>query len=299
MTGAERVALRGRHLIGRDPARCDLHLSTSHISGVHAELRWEERGWCVVDLASRNGTYVDGERLGPGAERVLREGATLGFGGARAAWTLADARPPRAFAVSLDSGACEEAEEGVLELPQSTGCDAAVYRGGAVEWLVERAGGQAVIRDGEVLNLAERWRVFLPGRIERTLTLDDAWSLERLTLAFLVSRDEEDIVLRLQERDRCLELPHRSHHSLLLALARERLRDRDNAALTGGSQGWLDRELLLSRLKISIATLDQQVHRARQHFQQLEIHGARRLIERRRGSGALRIGAARLDVRAG
>jgi len=252
----------------------------------------------VVDLASRNGTYVDGERLAPGAERVLAEGAKLGFGGAHATWSLARACPPRAFAVSLDSGAREQAAEGVLELPSLTGAEAAIYRVGRAEWTVERAAGRAAVRDGEVLDLGERWRVFLPGSLERTATLAGGWSLERLTLVFHVSRDEEDIVLHLRDRDEHLTLPHRSHHVLLLALGRERLRDAENEALSGRSQGWMDRDLLLSQLKITTATLDQQVHRARQQFQQLQIHEARRLVERRRGSGALRIGAARLEVRA-
>jgi hypothetical protein len=41
----------------------DIVLRDPKVSGVHAELRWGGRGWVVTDLASRNGTWVNGRRV--------------------------------------------------------------------------------------------------------------------------------------------------------------------------------------------------------------------------------------------
>jgi pSer/pThr/pTyr-binding forkhead associated (FHA) protein len=48
--------------IGRDP-ECELSITERAVSKVHAEVRWEEGQWWIVDVHSRNGTYLDGERI--------------------------------------------------------------------------------------------------------------------------------------------------------------------------------------------------------------------------------------------
>jgi pSer/pThr/pTyr-binding forkhead associated (FHA) protein len=48
--------------IGRSP-ECDLVLPVPAVSKSHAEVRFEDRRWWLVDLQSRNGTYLNGERI--------------------------------------------------------------------------------------------------------------------------------------------------------------------------------------------------------------------------------------------
>ena len=48
--------------IGRDP-ECELSVTERAVSKVHAEVRYEEGHWWIVDVQSRNGTYLDGERI--------------------------------------------------------------------------------------------------------------------------------------------------------------------------------------------------------------------------------------------
>lgn len=44
--------------LGRDP-KCDIVLPDDSVSGTHATLVQGQRGWRLIDLGSRNGTYVD------------------------------------------------------------------------------------------------------------------------------------------------------------------------------------------------------------------------------------------------
>lgn len=46
-------------------------------SANHAEARWEDGAWVIVDLESRNGTFIAGERV---RRRVLKGGEELAFG---------------------------------------------------------------------------------------------------------------------------------------------------------------------------------------------------------------------------
>lgn len=63
--------------IGRDPQSCQLALLHPSISLVHARLHLDDGGWTVEDAGSRNGTYVDDQRIE--AQR-LATGAKLRFG---------------------------------------------------------------------------------------------------------------------------------------------------------------------------------------------------------------------------
>lgn len=65
--------------IGRLPD-CEILLTDSNVSRHHAEIRPRGDDFVLVDLGSTNGTKVNGIRV---AERVLRDGDELTFGGTR------------------------------------------------------------------------------------------------------------------------------------------------------------------------------------------------------------------------
>lgn len=48
--------------IGRGP-ECDVVITEPAISRCHAEVRWQDGVWQLVDRGSRNGTYLDGEKI--------------------------------------------------------------------------------------------------------------------------------------------------------------------------------------------------------------------------------------------
>ena len=74
-TGAQ-VGIAAGLLVGREVPCASLALGRAMqdcatLSRVHAWLAWSDAGLTVVDLASRNGTWVDGERLLPGLPKVI------------------------------------------------------------------------------------------------------------------------------------------------------------------------------------------------------------------------------------
>lgn len=64
-------------VIGRVPAECDLTLFHASVSAQHARLEAAGPSWRVVDLGSKNGTFVDGVRV---EAAPVTDGAKLGFG---------------------------------------------------------------------------------------------------------------------------------------------------------------------------------------------------------------------------
>ncbi|HVV35821.1 MAG TPA: FHA domain-containing protein [Acidimicrobiales bacterium] len=80
-SGPERASLDGERLsIGKSPAN-DLVVRDATASRLHAVIERLGPGWVIRDLGSRNGTFVNGERIV--ADRALRGGDEIRVGAAR------------------------------------------------------------------------------------------------------------------------------------------------------------------------------------------------------------------------
>jgi hypothetical protein len=145
-----------------------------------------------------------------------------------------------------------------------------------------------VVVDGDA------WVLDLPGGAITTSELgEQPLPIEDVILRFGVSRDEEHIEVTVVEGPRTTVLPARSHHYLLLTLARARLDDQDPSP---GERGWVDRALLCRMLATEPNLLNVAVFRARKQFAEHGIHGAAAIIARRPGTGQLRLGTDRVEV---
>src|SRR4051812_29529558 len=79
----------GRTLIGKSPA-CEIRLSDPTVSRRHAALEIGERGLRLIDLESRNGTFVNNIRI---ADGFLRGGETLLVGSTHLSVDMGAAAP--------------------------------------------------------------------------------------------------------------------------------------------------------------------------------------------------------------
>jgi hypothetical protein len=80
----------------------------------------------------------------------------------------------------------------------------------------------------------------------------------------------------------------------LVTLARARLAEATEPPV---ERGWLEREELCRMLAIDELRLNVEVCRARKQFSALGIQGAATIVDRRMGSGRIRLGVERVDVR--
>jgi hypothetical protein len=92
-TTHHRFELKADTLIGSS-SRCDLALRHDSVSRIHASITWLNGGWYVEDRNSKNGTWVNGQRLAS-VHRPIQVGCVLRFG-ARAAeeWAVVSVAPP-------------------------------------------------------------------------------------------------------------------------------------------------------------------------------------------------------------
>lgn len=67
-------------LVGRDPKVCDLVVSDTSISRVHARISLVNGDLHIEDLDSTNGTFLDGKKLRPSTPVLMKSSASLMFG---------------------------------------------------------------------------------------------------------------------------------------------------------------------------------------------------------------------------
>lgn len=296
-TGAS-VALTTEHTIGRS-GQCLLRLHSPRASGMHALLRWTGEDWELRDLGSRNGTLIDGQRLDAGQRQLLAHGSALGFGDVEDPWDLIEAGPPEAAARD-GAGAWVIANDGLLLLPDACEPELVIYLDPDARWVVETAAEVTPLGEEPELSAGGRtWRVYTPRRVvpTNTSTPGRITTLDEIELRFEVSQDEEDVQLEIHAAGRMTRVPHHANHYFLLCLARARAEDRQLGDSPSGEQGWRYQDELCRQLRIPESQFNVTIYRARQLLVRAGVADAARLIERRRGSGQLRLGTERFSVR--
>ncbi|MEO0602551.1 MAG: FHA domain-containing protein [Myxococcota bacterium] len=290
---ARTVRLRDRHLVGRSP-RADLVLDDRRVSGEHAVIVWQ-RGWWVRDLGSRNGTFVAGRRLEAGAAESLATNTEVGFGASDHHWILTDDQPPSPWA---EGPVVVHGTGEMLALPDPERPTLTVFRDARARWVAEDADGLREVADGDTVEVEDAVFVLrLPEAVPGTL-LGGGAALGDLVLRFVVSHDEETTRLEVRGPAGTHDLGARSHHYLLLTLARARLADVERA-VPPETHGWLYQPELARGLGIDRALVNLHVYRARQQLLDLGVVDAAGLVERRPATEQLRLGTDRVEVNRG
>ena len=288
--------LFARHIVGRTRG-CDLCIGDISVSGIHAEIRWDGHSWQVLDLGSRNGTFIDGRRLGPGEQGVLRDGAMVAFGGDDKLYCLGDGSPPR-LSAQADDGTVVTADGDTLCLPSPDNCEVIILHEDD-SWFIADGDGRRGLEDQDsVVAGGQLWQLRIPEPAARTreLNIREEPELAASALTFVVSRDGEHVELTLEHGGGTMPIRYRSHHTLLVELARRRALDIEQGQLPESECGWIYQDEILRDLKIEVGRMNLWIHRARQQLLSLGVRDGESLVERRPGSSQLRLGVSRVRI---
>jgi hypothetical protein len=293
----ERCALWADHLIGRAP-EAELRLEHASVSWRHASVRWTGRGWELQDLGSLNGTFLNGNRVEPGARALLRIGSRVRFGDGHSDWMVVDVDPPEAGATDLDSGTHAAPLDGLIALPSPDAPELSLYRQSDGTWVAEAADRVWEPQRDEIIVVGGRRFRFEPGSaVHATSTsMRSRLTPGALELEFLVSRNEEQVDLSIVHAGQRTPLKPRAHTYLLLTLARLRVQDQADPALPPTSHGWVEQSRLLRMLATNLSQLTLDIYRARRQFSDAGVVDSAQIVERRTTSRELRIGVERLSV---
>ncbi len=282
----------------------EIVIDDARISQVHATISWTAPGvWEIRDLGSSNGSFVDGVRLHPGERRTLAVSACVSFGDHAPQWQVIAAGRPLPEARDLVTGQRHLGNAQMLTLQVNDGTSVDIFEERRGRWVVEEASGVARdLRHGEVIEVGGRpYKVSLPIPVpetEEVAAVADASEgpLATASLTFYVSADLESVELRVEWSGRTWTC-RKAYARALLALAEARVRDERAKKVSPHEQGWMyGDELCKVASYDGIARLNVEVHRARTEFARQGIPGAPAIVQRRRGTGQMRLGTNRVEV---
>ncbi len=287
------MLLAAEHVVGR-LVRSHLALQASFISTAHALLRWTGEFWELRDLGSKNGTYVDDQRVAVGTSVRLGPGVEIVFGEASETWQMVDDRGPAPAAVPLDGGDASLMKSGTILVP--TGADplASIHAEGE-GWVLEMDERTRPLEPGQEFEVAGRqWRFDCATGAAQTRASEIPWKrLSEVELVFGVSRNEEHVALKVRTGLIEQDLGERGAFYLALVLVEHRLKERDEGL---NEPGWLEVHELLEMVPeyTSSSHVNVAVCRLRQLLHAAGVQDAPRVIERRRGQ--LRFGTDRVQI---
>lgn len=291
-TGVE-VLLPTSCLIGRG-AHAVIRLDRLEVSNEHATLRWVSDHWEVRDLGSKNGTFKADLRLAPGGATPLALNDRVRFGN-DSEWYLSDVSAPTMLALNLTTGATLCAASECLCLPNERDPVLSAFRDVSGHWVLETDTEQRAVSHGEVVICdGEQWKLLLPDGVTDTAE-SRAAQASRVGLRFGVSSDEEHVALEVDLGATVTALPARTHHYLLLTLARLKQGDLE-AGVAASDAGWVHVDKLARMLGNDSSYVNLCVHRLRRQLVDHGLSPAVAFIERRQTQGQLRLGPVAVEI---
>lgn len=302
--------LQSHHTFGRRASIVDTLVDAPEISKIHTLFEWEMGSWHIKDL-SRNGTWLNNKKITPGRRITIQEGSIISLlNKDKYTWRAEDISPPSnqliainetSMAISLDDIHLLPSDKNPLKVLQHSPKNdewhlSDIYENGPT------ITNNSIVRHGDIIEIDRQyWVLSLLSKDPLTNNLaDKANNINVYQLIFNVSLDEECTHLSIYNLhdNEVVDLGDRSHHYLLMHLARQRCHDH-HQRIDSDNQGWIITEILEKEIGLEISHINILIYRARKQINELfdkKIDTAS-LIERKHGR--IRIGCENLFIKKG
>jgi hypothetical protein len=266
----EKVYLKSYHTIGRFKFNVDTLIDSPEISRHHAIIEHNQGSWLIRDV-STNGIWINEKKINKNLPYQLCLNDKIDFAGpGRNSFVVGDLSTDCQFLVSQsNSSKVIELKDQLLLPDEQTSSHIAYYDSMLNYWFLEDlyTNDRQVLIDGGLISVFnDQWQFYCssPSTMTKQIKSELTQNIE-YALSFNVSLDEENTHLTLNVANKAIDLGTRSHHYLLLLLARTRIVDKQSG-LEPELQGWMYREELTKALGIQMNNMNIMLHRARKQL---------------------------------
>ncbi|MCF2908044.1 FHA domain-containing protein [Pseudoalteromonas sp. DL2-H2.2] len=265
----EKIYLKSYHTFGRYKFNVDTFVDKPGISRHHAIIEHANNTWLIRDV-STNGIWINDKKIDKNLPYQLWENDKIDFAApGQNSYVVANLNANCQYLVSqTNANEVIELENQIL-LPNDEEASHIVYFDALLNyWFLEdlnTSDRQALIDGGVVSLFGQQWLFYCANTSTMTKHLDNQPIVKPIALNFSVSQDEEKTDLTLELEGQEIDLGCRTHHYLMLLLARTRIDDKQNG-MDIESQGWLYREDLAKALGVQTNHMNIMVHRARKQL---------------------------------
>ncbi len=302
--------LAPHHTFGR-LASVDTQLDKPYISKLHSAIEWNGRCWCIKNLGL-NGTWVNDLQLGQGEATELKVNDHIHMAErSEPGFKVIDLAPPSDMLWPLDMSVEQmpaRIQPVLLEryhlLPDTQTPELALYFDHQDQaWYAELMSSatedqrREAIQAGDILQFDNlRWQ-FIRAQVygPTEARTRNVLKLNEFEFVFNLSLDEETTQLELLSPLQSIDLGVRSHHYLMLQLARHRAEDAARG-LDTKSQGWVYADQLATELGLDVTHMNIHIFRARKQLADClpDSSDQHCLLERR--GGKIRFGCERFKI---
>lgn len=262
------VNLLPQHIIGRHPTSSHTVLDSPDASRTHATITWDGETWRLMD-SSTNGSYINGKRLARGESQQLNTNDNISFANPNGdIWTLLDSDEPKSLLVPERPGLETIVLDDIAVLPSEDRPEVTLYMSPLGHWVCESQSGISTLTSGDRVGTEDSiWRFIEAMPCAETIQIEEQTltCAQDVEIHFNVSQNEEHVCAKLKLPLTEIDLGERTHHYLLLMLARKRIEDLA-AGITESERGWLEKEQLGKLLGMSETHINIQVYRFRKQM---------------------------------
>ncbi|NRB40347.1 MAG: FHA domain-containing protein [Pseudomonadales bacterium] len=271
----EAYYLLPHHTFGRRVGAVDSLIEGEDISKLHAVIEWRDEQWWLRDI-SRNGCWLNEQRLSD--PQPLHCGQIIRFGSQpEHQLQVEESDAPRPLLLGMNAQSSTQAISDYHLLPDDVAPQAALFycpqrQSWVLETLTEAntndtGSQQRIISHEEILHVGEHcWR--LHDSTPELATVDVSTTsptIDSIHWIFRLSLDEEHVFLQLKHKRKLKKLGERSHHYLLVHLARLHFLHQQED-IDPDNCGWIDMDTLSREIGIDVNHLNIQVFRARKQI---------------------------------
>ncbi len=265
------LVLRNPHTFGRSATSCNTLLAGTKVSRLHCSIHWNGSYWLLQD-SSTNGCFINQVRMTKTKMKRLKQADKLNFADLDSeTWQLIDDSEPKSMLVPLNNNVPNIALEQVFVLPDENSPEITLYLSPERRWLAESNTGTVELSSGDNVKTSKGDWYFVGNYPEaETCFVNNFHQEQVLTVSaeFTVSQNEEHVSISLTIADKTIDLGIRSHHYLILILARKWQEDNSNNR-QNSERGWIDKSLLCDELIMTEQYMNIQIYRFRKQVASL------------------------------
>jgi hypothetical protein len=282
----EQIWLHKQHVFGRHPGLVTTLLSNLEASRSHATISWNGAYWLLQDNSS-NGTYINALHIVKGGKHRLVQGDKINFASLNSTtWSVLNTDAPHSMIVPQAINIPNIELNGIMMLPNEQSPQFMLYQSDLGYWMYESAAGISQLKNGDLLYTDQCNWLFIDATNQdetKIITQNDDEPLN-IVVDFNVSQNEEHVALKFLINGTSFDLGNRTHHYLLLLLARQRVAD-NAAGYSESEKGWIEKSQLSKNLGMEETHINTQIYRLKKQVLQALPLSTKQLqpIERRRG----------------
>lgn len=278
------IQLRDHHIVGRHPETAHTLIKESAVSRSHCLIEWQQGNWYLQDI-SANGTYVNEKRVAKNIKHELKLNDVVQFGDSESVkWQVSSLAQPCPFLKSTTECVSDFALDQQISILNCEDQEQMISQTLSGQWLLEQEGNIKALQNGDSVRYqGNQYILIAPSDIDATQECEQT-AEHAIDVKFTVSQNEEHVGVLLNVDGQAIDLEDRTHHYLVLLLARKYLEDKQNN-VPETEAGWLDKSLLMRQTRMEETHINTQFYRFRK-----QLHTAAKkfnldvdIIARRRG----------------